>query len=252
MAIQHAADKWVQMPRNAPDARLRLFCLPYAGGAASIYRQWPQLLPPHIAVHPIQLPGRENRFGEPPFTDMPSLVAALLPVLVPYLDRPFALFGHSMGAIISFELARALSAQGYTAPALLIASGHRAPQLPDRDQPIYQLPQPLFLERVQRLNGLPNEVAQHVELMDLLMPLLRADFQLVETYAYRDAPPLDCPIVALGGVDDPAVHRDELESWRAQTRGNYTLHMFPGDHFFIRSAQAAVIQTVARQLLAVS
>jgi medium-chain acyl-[acyl-carrier-protein] hydrolase len=192
----------------------------------------------------------ENRFAEPPFTALPPLVAALERVLAPYLDRPFALFGHSMGAIISFELARALRAQG-PGPALLIVSGHRAPQLPDRDPPIHQLSQPLFLERLQRFNGLPDEVLQHAELIEVLMPLLRADFQLIETYAYSDAPPLDCPIVALGGTHDPAVNRDELAGWRAQTRRACTIHEFPGDHFFIRGAQTAVVQTLARELASV-
>jgi medium-chain acyl-[acyl-carrier-protein] hydrolase len=251
MAKQLTTDRWIQSPRAAPDARLRLFCLPYAGGAASIFRQWPQQLPPQVAVHPVQLPGRENRFTEPPFRALPPLVAALAQVLAPYLDQPFALFGHSMGAILSFELARALHAQGGPNPALLIVSGHGAPQLPDRDPPIHQLPQPLFLEQLQRFNGLPDEVLQHTELLELMLPLLRADFQLIETYVYSEAPPLDCPIVVLGGAHDPTVQRGELDGWRTQTRRTCGVHEFPGDHFFIRSAQAAVIQTLARELASV-
>jgi medium-chain acyl-[acyl-carrier-protein] hydrolase len=242
------ASRWIQSPKSLAEPRIRMFCLPYAGGGASMYRQWAQLVPADVAVHPIQLPGRENRIRETPYTSVQSLLQALLPELMPYLDRPFVLFGHSMGAMLAFELSRFLVAQRLPSPASLFVSGCRAPQLLERDNIIYDLPQDEFIARIQRLNGIPAEVVQHHELMELLIPQLRADFEIVDTYAYQQGPQLSCPIVAFGGDHDPSVLSDELAAWDTQTRARCSVYELPGDHFFIRPQQSAMLEIISREL----
>ncbi|HOA25295.1 MAG TPA: alpha/beta fold hydrolase [Aggregatilineales bacterium] len=235
-------------PRANGAARLRLFCLPHAGGGASTYHTWAGLLPPDVEVCAVQLPGRETRISEPPMTDLPSLVEALAGALLPCLDRPFALFGHSMGALLGFELARVLEAQGLRAERLFV-SAHRAPHLPDRDEPISTLPEPDFLNEIRRLNGTPPEVLADDELRALVLPVLRADFAMIEAYTYREGEPLSSPITALGGLADGSVTREELEAWGAHTRAGFVVRMFPGDHFYIQSARPLLMQIIARELL---
>lgn len=159
---------WVAGSRSNAEARLRLFCFPYAGGGASIYRDWTAALPPVVEVYPVQLPGRQSRLHELPFTRMSLLVPELVEGLQPYLDRPFAFWGHSMGALISFELARHLSHENRPGPLHLFVSGYRAPQLPRLEPPIHQLPEEAFIHELHRLNGTPDAVLQNRELMRLL------------------------------------------------------------------------------------
>lgn len=181
---------WFGKLRSSPHTRLRLFCFPYAGGSSLIFRQWPQYLPSAIEVCPVHLPMRHNRMHEAAPTRLLTLVESIAHAIRPLLDMPFAFFGHSMGAIISFELARTLRAQGAGEPAHLFASGHRAPQLPNPVLPMYNLPDSELLKEINRLNGTPPEVLEHPELMQLMLPLLRADFEAIETYSYSPAPRL--------------------------------------------------------------
>jgi medium-chain acyl-[acyl-carrier-protein] hydrolase len=248
MTTPPSADRWVVRPRPRPRARLRLFCFPYAGGGASIYRSWPDELPEQIEVCAVQLPGREARMHEQPFDRLPPLIEALAQALEPRLSPPFAFFGHSMGALISFELARRLRALGRPGPAHLFVSGRIAPQVPRRRPPVHALPEPEFVEQVQRLNGTPDAVLHHKELRELVVPRLRADFAINETYSYSAEPPLACPISAFGGLEDDRAPEEELAAWQLQTRGAWALRMFPGDHFFIRGAQAALLQALSLDL----
>lgn len=181
----------------------------------------------------MQLPGRESRFAEPPFLSLPPLIAALHKELLPYLDMPYAFFGHSMGALISFELARALRHSGQVpGPVRLLVSGHRAPHLPDLRSPAYQLPDPQLVETLRSLQGTPEEVLQHQELLRLLLPVLRADFAICETYAYVAQSPLTCPISAFGGLQDPNVPSDAIRAWKEQTTKICRVRFFAGGHFF--------------------
>jgi medium-chain acyl-[acyl-carrier-protein] hydrolase len=239
---------WIPFPRYSPDAKLRLFCLPHAGGSASAYRAWMQALPPSIAVHPIQLPGREQRLREKAFISMPALIDVLVPELQPFLDRPFAIFGHSMGAMIGYEVVRALAAQQGPQPMALFASGQRAPHMPDRKPPIYHLPEPAFTEGLRRLNGIPEEILQNQEFMQLLTPQLRADFQLIETYQYREGPPLGSPIIVMNGAEDPSINQAEIEGWRSHTTAQCSTHTFPGDHFYLRNQVSDVLALIQRTL----
>jgi len=243
------SNSWVTCPQPVQEASIRLFCFPYAGGGASIFRTWPDELPSSIEVCPIQLPGRENWFTEPPYKQLLPLVQVLAEVLDPYLDLPFIFFGHSMGALICFELARRLRKINALQPVHLFISGHRAPHLLPAKRPIHQLPDSRFLEELRDLSGTPEEVLQNIELMQLLLPTLRADFSIVETYVYIEESPLDCSITAFGGLQDPEVHPEDLKAWQTQTHSEFTLHMYSGDHFFLRSAQTMLLEVISKKLM---
>jgi surfactin synthase thioesterase subunit len=230
-------DVWIKRSGQEPQTGFRLFCFPYAGGGASIFRTWPQRLPPDIEVCAIQLPGREDRFLETPFDKLSSLIEALVGVLDPYLDFPFAFFGHSFGSLIAFELTRRLRRQKAPCPLQLFVSGSRAPQIPDPDPPMHQLPDAEFIEELRRFNGTPKTALENSELMELFLPLLRSDIHLGETYVYSTEAPLDCPITAFGGLEDEEVSREELAGWSEQTRSRFRMHMFPGDHFYLNGKE---------------
>jgi medium-chain acyl-[acyl-carrier-protein] hydrolase len=237
---------WIARVKSRP--ALRLFCFPYAGGGASIFRQWGSLLPSEIDVCPIYLPGRESRLRELAFTDMTTLVQTLIDVLRPYVDVPFALAGHSMGGIIAFEFARALRDNQMCGPAYLFVSAQRAPQLPPRHAPIHHLTGEAFNKALARLGGTPQAVLEHKELMELLFPVLRADFTMYENYSYAPASPLDCPISAFYGEQDHLVSEYELAAWREQTRSTFAVRGIPGNHFFIHGSQEPFLHSIAGDL----
>ncbi len=242
------AERWLAYREANPRARLRMFCFPYAGGGASAYRGWGASLPQEIEVCPVQLPGREGRLREPPFTRSEEMITAIADALAPWLDLPFVFFGHSMGGMIGFELTRELRRRGRILPLHLFVAGRRAPQLPARDEPILDLPEPEFIERLRELDGTPEEVLQHAELMKLLIPLLRADFAVNETYEYAEEPPIDIGISAFGGLSDVDVSRDDVEAWSVQTRGRFRMRMMPGGHFFLHTQKDLILESVARDL----
>jgi medium-chain acyl-[acyl-carrier-protein] hydrolase len=236
-----SAASWFSIQKPNPRAGIRLFCFPYAGGGSQIYRLWPQSLLPEIEVCPAQLPGRGTRMREQPFDNIQPMVEEMASAIEPYLDKPFAFFGHSMGAMISFELVRQLRAARGIAPAHLFVSGRRAPQLANADPITYNLPDAELCEELLRLNGTPKEVIEHPELMQIMLPLLRADFSVVETYVYRPEAPLDCPVTVFGGLQDTEVTREQLEAWREQTTDACSVRMLSGNHFFLNDAQAQAI-----------
>lgn len=248
MTVPSSKSVWFSNYRPNPRAQLRLFCLPYAGGGASLFRKWSELLSPAIEVLPIQLPGRENRLSQVPFSQMQLLLAALEQELLPYLEKPYALFGYSMGALLSFELARSLRRHGLPEPAHLCIAAHRAPQLSNRFPPIHHLPEGEFLKTIGGLAGTPEEMLHNPEVMEVYLPILRADFALCENYVYSDEAPLQALISALGGVTDDKVTRKELEAWKIQTRGQFLLQMIPGNHFFLHTGEAQVMYTLSRIL----
>jgi medium-chain acyl-[acyl-carrier-protein] hydrolase len=227
---------------------MRLFCFPYAGGSAAIYRRWHEEFPPDVEVCAIQLPGRGGRLQETLQTSLGPLVEKLAPAIVDYLDKPFAFFGHSMGALIGFELARRLRAAQDVRPAHLFISGRSAPQLENRTAPIHDLPEAELLEKLRELNGTPREVLENPELMRLMLPMLRADFSLCETYAYSRQRPLECPITAFGGWHDREVSRESLSKWSEQTEAAFVLRMLPGDHFFLNAYRPLLVETISREL----
>jgi medium-chain acyl-[acyl-carrier-protein] hydrolase len=243
-----ALEPWIAFGTPNPKARLRLFCFPYAGTGGSIFRTWPGGLPEDVEVCPVQYPGRGTRPMETPFTAISPLVQALAQALLPLLDKPFAFFGHSLGALVAFELARQLRRQSGPQPVRLFVSADRAPRSPRRDRPINALPEADFLVELVRLNGTPRKVLEDAELMQIMLPVLRADFAIYETYAYSPEPPLACVIAGLGGLQDQRVRRDDLAAWRDETDDAFSLRMFPGDHFFLNTAQPLLLQALSQDL----
>jgi medium-chain acyl-[acyl-carrier-protein] hydrolase len=225
-------------------ARCRLFCFPYSGAGASVYRTWAVSLAPHVEVVAIQLPGRESRLKEPLLDDLSTLIEALTLALLPHLDRPFAFFGHSVGALIGFEVARQLRRFDQPLPLQLFASARHAPHLPATTPPIHQLPDADFIAQLRAYNGTPEVVLQNAELMNLFLPILRADLAINETYIYLPEAPLELPITAFGGLQDAQVGEDDLAAWAEQTQGNFQLQMFSGDHFFLKDQQKEIFQAI--------
>ncbi len=241
------AQRWFVRPELRPQAEVRLFCLPYAGSGAAVYRPWLAELPDAVELNVVQLPGRELRLREPPYKRMGALVAELAPAMAGLLDRPYLLFGHSMGALIAFELARALRRSGARPPDCLVVSGRRAPQLPDNEPPLHQLSDGAFVgAMVRRYNGIPRAILNEVELLRLFLPTLRADLELIETYEYAAETPLACPMIALGGQSDSRVSSADLLAWQAQTSADFRMRQLPGEHFYLQAERAALVAEIVR------
>lgn len=240
-------NKWIPYRRPNRYPRLRLFCFPYAGGSASVFRTWINSFPPEIDICPIQYPGREKRIMESQFTSMEPLIDELANALLPELDIPFGFFGHSLGALISFELARRLQRQGIS-PLHLFVSSYRAPTIGKRKTPMHLLPDIEFVERLREYNGTPDAVLQNSELMKVLLPTLRADFAIHETYVYSSGVPLTCPISAFGGIKDLEVKSNDLNLWQEQTVNNFKLKMFQGDHFYINNNDEGLINAIIKEV----
>lgn len=230
---------------------LRLFCIPHAGAAGYPYRAWMPHLPESIEVIGVRLPGRGARIAEVAFRRMDPLVTALTEAIIAELGRPFALFGHSMGALIAFELCARLGQLGFE-PRHLFVSGTRAPHLPRDEKALHTLPRERFIQELRALNGTATELLEDESVVASLLPPLRADFELVETYPARERARLTCPITAFGGRDDPTVSEDELAAWSRYTTQDFRRVLFPGDHFFIASEQSAVLRTISQTLSASS
>lgn len=232
------------LPR--PDARLRLVCFSYAGRGASVFARWGSEMPPSVEVSAAQYPGREDRLSDPPARRVGELVDALLPSIIERLDRPFAFFGHSLGSIIAFETMRALRERGLPLPLHLFVSARHAPQVATEPATAtHRLPDAEFINAVQqRFVGVPRAILDEPELMRLLLPALRADCEMLETYAYRDGPPFAIPITAFGGLRDMAVTREGLEAWAGQTTSSFRLHMIDGDHFFVNDRQGPLVREI--------
>ncbi len=229
-------------------SRLPLYCFPYGGAGASAYRDWSRGgLPEWIEVRPMQPPGRETRFREAPYTRLAPLVAEMVEK-VEAERGPFALFGHSLGGLVAFELARELRRRGRPAPLLLVVSGFGAPQLL-RDRPrVSHLGPDDFWRQVQAHYDVTPEIAAEPIFRELAYPALRADLEIVETYVYREEPPFDFPLLAMGGVGDPEASPEQIEAWKAHSRQPVTVQIYPGGHFYVNSSRPLVLASVAAAL----
>lgn len=227
---------------------IRLFCLPYAGAGASLFREWVEGLAAHALVHPVQLPGREERIGEAPYDRMGPLVRSVCDEIQTLAAEPYALFGHSLGAMIAFEVAREIRRRGGREPVHLFVSGHSAPQRGARPERISQMPEAALKDRLRRLGGTPEAVLDHPELMALLLPVVRADFNVSETYRYREERPLEVPITAFGGERDSEAPAEIMGEWQRQTENRFLLQTLPGDHFFIHTHRELLWDRIRRDL----
>jgi len=247
--ITEASD-WVVQPMPRPEARMRLICFPYAGGGASAFFDWPKLVPDDVELCIVQLPGRESRLREPLLTDMVEVVDKVANELLAFTDRPFAFVGHSMGAIVCFEVARRLRELGATIPKQLFLSARGAPQLQESSEPLRFLENDEFIERLGAMYGaVPDAIRQSVELQNVFVPILRADVALLETYKYSIGEPLACPVTVLGGSGDPAISPNMLAGWQELTSAAFAQHEYAGEHFFIHTARDAVVSTIVNGLL---
>src|SRR5215475_14273380 len=242
-------NKWILLPRPNPAAALRLFCFHYAGGNAQVFYNWFRHLPPSLEVGAIQLPGRGHRLGEPHIRGLLPLSRIVAQELLPYLDKPFVFFGHSLGALLCFETARSLRRETRRQPAHLFVSATEAPHRRRMEEPLSGLPKSELVKKLHEFNGAPVEVLQNDELLDLMMPTIRADFELCETYEYHQETPLECPMTIYGGLEDHEVEAERLAAWSEMTRGASEIRMFPGGHFYINTSQATFLQTFAGDLL---
>ncbi len=242
-------NKWIIRSASpaGPAPALRLFCFPYAGGGASIYRNWSAALSPAVETLAVQLPGREERIAEPLFTDLGDLAAALQKALAPWLTPPFAFFGHSMGAKIAFELAWRLREAGATPPRALIVSGSRPPH---RIEPRrrHDLPDDIFIQELGELSGTPAAILENADFMSMFTPILRADFAVDETYYRDETHRLDIPLVAFGGEEDHESGPGEIQAWSRHCGDSFQTRFFPGDHFFLKSEEPQVLRAVAEAL----
>lgn len=239
---------WIVYRRPLLDARVRLFCFPHAGAGASLFRAWPKLLQPHeVELCAVQLPGRETRLNEQPHTDLERLLEQLVKVLQPFCDRPLALFGHSMGGLLAWAVAQRMQQMGAEL-AHVIISGATPPGSEQPQQPIHLLPEEEFLSEVMRFNGMPAEVLQNRELLELILPTLRADFALCVQAEATPATILNCPLSVYTGIQDQSVAIDEAVLWRQQTNGRFRVRKFLGDHFFLVQHEKEVVSALAWDL----
>jgi medium-chain acyl-[acyl-carrier-protein] hydrolase len=241
---------WLPYRPTTTPPRLRLFCFPHAGGGAADYHSWKKSLPADVEIRPVLLPGRETRSSEDRYTELDPLVDAIVEELHPLLDLPYAVFGHSMGTLLAFECVRRLQQAGTPAPLWLFLSGRRAPDSPPDGHPLHTLPDAEFIEQLNRIyKGIPEEFLDNPEIMEFILPNLRADVAVVESYCYREQEPLDCPLTVFAGEADASVNWQQLFAWKRQTRRQFAAQFFPGGHFYPR---APLLQSIATTLTKLS
>ena len=246
------SNPWIVHRTQNLQARIRLFCFHHAGGAANVFRGWQARLPKSVELCPVQLPGHSTRMDEPLVRRLDHLTEQAIAGLLPELGQPFAFFGHSMGGLLAFQIARELQHRGLSGPEHLFVAARVAPSVSLRNRVLHDLSDRELVEEIgNRYSAIPKEIANDPELLALLLPALRADFEIHETYLHRPGPPLRCPISVYGGTRDRSVKEEELDSWRQETEGRFSKEMFDGDHFFIHADAAPFMGALSGALTAI-
>lgn len=235
-----------------PDAGLRLFCFPFAGGGASAYHRWLRIAPPGIQVCAVEYAGRGMRIREEPYLRLVPLVRDLADRMTPYLDRPFAFFGHSMGGLVAYELTRLLLERGADLPRHLFISATAAPGQPPTRRSLLTASDAEVLEELRDLGGTPRQLLDDRELMAMAVRTLRADYSVLGTYEFRRSAPLDVPITVFGGSADEVTPPARLRGWREHTAAGCRVRLFPGGHFFLHAVAEDLLATVADELAPVA
>ncbi|WP_416904043.1 thioesterase II family protein [Micromonospora echinospora] len=243
----HDNGLWVRRFHPAPAGAPRLVCLPHAGGSASFYFPVSRALSPAVEVLSVQYPGRQDRRQEPCVDNLPELARQVFRVLRPWLDQPLAIFGHSMGATLGFEVARLMEAETGTSAAHLFPSGRRAPSC-HRDETVHLLDDEGLLADVKKLSGTNSAVLGDPDMLRAALPAIRNDYRAAETYEYTPGPKLSCPVTVFTGDDDPKTTVDEARAWQEHTNGPFDMHVFPGGHFFLAQHQPAILRTLSTAL----
>lgn len=229
---------------------LRLYCFPYAGGTVASYFPWSKQLRPEIDIRSVEYPGRGIRRNDSPSDSLSALVETLWDTIGPELEEPFALLGHSFGALVAFELARLTVRRRAPRPARLLVSAARAPHLAPREL-VHQLPDATFLDRLIRFDGVPQEALENQELLDLVLPIVRHDFRIFEEYRYQDdESPLPVPISVFGGLQDPEVPVPDLLAWSVHTTKSFRSRFYPGRHFFAFDQKIQLLGDIVEDLKA--
>lgn len=241
-------NRWIAGHVGKVEANVRLFCFGHAGSGGAFFRPWKTPLLPEIEVCPIVLPGREMRQGEEPYTRIEQVIEPLFAALLPLTGKPFAFFGHSLGAVIAYELARRFTASYAPAPFCLFVSARRAPRVHARRQPFFGLPDDEFLAAVSRMNGMRSELLEYPEVLQLFLPSLRADFEMNDTYTFFPGPRLSCPVFAFAGDQDSEVYPSEMSDWAEVTDNQFTLRVFHGDHFYHKDAPLAIFSAIRQSI----
>jgi surfactin synthase thioesterase subunit len=241
-------NRWIAGQIGKVDADVRLFCFPHAGSGGAFFHPWKKPLLPEIEVCPVVLPGRETRLGEEPYTRVEQVIEPLFSALLPLMGKPFAFFGHSVGAVIAYELARRFTAGYVPAPLCLFVSGRRAPRLPARRQPFLGLPDHEFLAAVSSMNGMRSELLEYPEVLQLFLPSLRADFEINDMYKFLPGPRLSCPVFGFVGDSDCEVYPGEMCDWAEVTSNQFALRVFPGDHFYHKDAPPALFSAIRESI----
>lgn len=230
-----------------PTAKYRLFCFPYAGGSAQVFRPYAEALPTEIELHALELPGRGRRFREQPFSSLSALIETLISQFLDYTEKPFIFWGHSLGGLIAFELACSLQALYQLSPERLYLSASRAPHLNSTEPPKHLMTDPELIEELARFQGTPQAILDNAEIMALLLPTLRADFSMIETYQYRGQR-LACPIRTISSLEDEVTFAEDVKAWEQQSLASTEHHTVAGDHFFLH--QPGFPQILVNQLKA--
>lgn len=251
MTYLSSASPWIVTHTPRPEAKLKLICFPFAGGSASFYHDWSRYLPENIEISSVELPGRGMRFGEPLLYHISTITKPLLEVLKPLFEKQIMFFGHSLGAILGFEVACRLQDMGYTAKAF-IASGCRAPCIPQEETPLHALPDELLVAQLNQYNGTPSDVLNDPDILALFLPIIRADLQVNETYDVEPAIRLKCPICAFAGESDREAAPSLVEPWQSMTDSEFNLTVLSGGHFFLKENQKIFMLHLNKYLAAIS
>lgn len=243
-------NRWCLYPARRGLARVRLLCFPHAGGAASVFYEWGALLPEWVELVAVQMPGRATRLSEAPLLSIAALAEGAWNGLAPLLDRPYALLGHSLGSLVAFEFARLAQSRQCAAPAVLMALGCPPPHLLGSAR-TYDLPTTKLIKEMQRLGAASSALLHSPQMLELVLPALRADLEAYETYQFTDAPALRCPIQAWAGVTDASLAPAALGDWAVHTTAAFSAVFFAGGHFFLEEDRAAVLASVQSALIAV-
>ncbi|MCE2595214.1 alpha/beta fold hydrolase [Motilimonas cestriensis] len=241
---------WFHVPKPKVNPKLRLFCLSYAGGSSATYSPFADQLPNEVELVAVQLPGRGIRLSEAPYTNLSQLVVDLSKQMQPLLEVPYVVMGHSFGSRLGYELVQHFRMLQWPLPLHFIASGSKAPHYKNTDSPIHQLPEAAFIEKLRSFGGTPDEILNNADFMEMLLPMLRADFAMVETHQSEIRPALDCDLSMFGGVNDEGVPQDKLLDWQLHFSGHISETLFEGGHFFIETHKALVIKSVKEKVQA--
>ncbi|MGE5351775.1 MAG: thioesterase II family protein [Acidobacteriota bacterium] len=227
-------------------ANKRLICFPFEGGSSHFFRDWSKVLGEYVEVAAIELPGRGRRISERLYYKLPGVIHEILPSMLPLLDKPFYFFGHGLGALIAFEMTAVLRKSFLPEPDHLFVSSISSPQV--KKEVTYNLSKDKFLNKLKEMNKIPSEVLKDRDLVDLMYPILKADFSVSETYSYKAGFKIDCPITAFGGLSDINISLDEIQAWAEVTNSSFELNLLPGGHFFIIKSEGMFLKVLQEKL----